>query len=193
MAVGARMQTFHQELAGGIAHVAQAPGNQRQGGGRQRLDHALLHFRWHQRDVAVKDGRSHRVDLGLDGNLPVGNRVAHSGIVVTADEDGRRPDGRVAFDRAPDGCIGPPGSNVRIRRGRCIGRRHAPGIDRAGTQPLAQCSSPDGGRSVGKNDLYAPGRGRFGRIAPEKLGGGKLGRKNRSWGWIIDRDLNRLA
>src|ERR1039458_4994707 len=60
VAIGAGMHVRQQDAALGLRDVAEAPGDQGNLVGVERLDDARLGFRWHQRDIAVEDGRADR-------------------------------------------------------------------------------------------------------------------------------------
>jgi len=72
VAVGASVDTFHQQMTAALADVEQAPGNQRNRAGGQRLDDTFLGFRGHQGHVAVEDRRAHRVGGRADAHLSAG-------------------------------------------------------------------------------------------------------------------------
>ena len=191
MAIGTGVHPLEHHFAARFREIAQAPGDQRYGRGRQRLDDSLFQFGRHQRHVAVEDGCARGILRCSNRDRTAGDRVAQLPVAEAGNGHLCRMLHRVLLDFAPDGGIRNPGPRrglLRRQPGRLVGLRHAARIDLADAQPLTRGLNADGGRAVGERHLDLPRPCISGRIAPEKSGRGDLRGEHRAFLGVVDDD-----
>ena len=114
MAVGAGVQSFHQQATLLFGDVAQPPGDQRNGLRGQRLDHAFLVLGRHERHVPIEDGRPNRILRGSDGDLSARGHVIRTGAMPGDDDRGGALH-RVLFEGDPRCKVRRPGMRSSLR------------------------------------------------------------------------------
>ena len=191
MAIGAGGHILQNGVALGLANIAKAPVNERDGGSGKGLNNSVSAVGGHERHVAVEDGRAHRIWRGRDGDP--GSGCGNVAAAITGNGDCGRMKRGVRLDGRPCAWIGGPcpGSGLlRGKRGRLVGAGDALGIDGANLHPFSVGEGTNGLGFIGKGNLDLPGSCRG--IAPQKHG-----RRN-AWGedgavlGVVDRDRRQL-
>ena len=190
VAVGAGVDAVHQQTAAGspTSRRRQAISGIALGG--QRLDHALLGLRRHQRHVAIEDRRAHRIGGGPDGHLTLRDRTPRA-IRVAGDSQGRDGSRRALLDSAPRLGVRAPGTRgclLRRQLGRLVSGRDAAWINRAEAHAVAPGIHADGGAAVGEGSFNGPRGGVRCGVALEEQGRGKFGREDGAIQGIVHCD-----
>ena len=170
-----------------FGNVAQPPADQRHGARDDGLDHALLDFRGHQRNVTIEDRCAHRVLCRGDAHLPpraARSRNRHRGRMSRGALLDFRPRRRVRLPDMRRGLL-----RRQLRQFVRIGDTSR--VDLADPHALAARRQPHCRRAVRERNLDIP-RAALLRIPPQKGGRGKVRRKDRSLLRIIDDDARRL-
>ena len=164
--------------------------------GRERLDDALLRLRRHQRNVAIEDGRAHRIGGGADPDAAARDLRAWSCTGKTCDRDSSRGRFRAFLDGLPSGRVRSPGMRVGLARGesrQLVRIGHAIRIDLAHLRPRAIRDGLDAGRAIGERNGDAPCRSRPGAIAPFEDRWRDLRREDRAIGRVVDYDARERS
>ncbi len=117
MAVHAHRQVINEQAALIFVHVAQAPGDEGQRRGGQRLDDAALELRGHERHVAEEDGRADGIFGGAEGDAARGDDPVRLERAVALNDDGGGLLDASALDLFPLLAGGTPRAGGRFLRG----------------------------------------------------------------------------